>query len=175
MSWFIDLLATLFLILMGISGFKRGLIEELGRLIGLISALIVSISLTPRLSQLLLKHAPMDNWIALSITYITLFSTVLIIGRLLTRFAHIAYLSKSNQWVNHYMGFAFGSMKGFFIIISFTWFIAILPIQKWSNIIASNSRISKFGTKFRTKVVSIFNWEDPVFIGESYIMELTQP
>ena len=175
MSWFVDGLAVFFMIIMGVSGFARGLIEELGRLVGLVTALIVSIFSTSELSQKLIKLVPMDNWISLCLTFSGIFAVVLIAGRVLTRFVHIAFLSKSNQWVNRSMGFVFGSIKGFFIIMAFTWILAIVPLQKWSHVIVSNSRIARTGIAFRVAVVSFFNWEDPVALGESYIMELTQP
>ena len=175
MSWFLDGLAVFFLIILGVSGFARGLIEELGRLVGLIAALIASVSSSSELSQRLVKLAAMDRWVALCLAFAGIFAVVLIATRILTRFIHIAYLSKSNQWVNRSLGFVFGSIKGFFIIIAFTWILAIVPLQKWSHVIASNSRIVQTGTAFRVAVVSFFNWEDPVALGESYIMELTQP
>jgi len=175
MSWFIDGLAVFFLIIMGISGYKRGIIEELGRLIGLVTALIVSIASSSTLSQKLLKEIPMDNWVALCLSFAGIFTVFLIMGRILTRFIHIAYLSKSNQWANQSLGFVFGTLKGGFIIMTFTWILAIVPLQKWSNIITSNSSIAQTGSTFRIAVVSFFNWEDPVALGESYIMQLTLP
>ena len=39
----------------------------------------------------------------------------------------------------------------------------------------TNSKIAKTGTEIRTAVVSFFNWEDPIALGESYIINLTQP
>ena len=175
MSWFIDGLAVFFVIIIGISGYKRGLIEELGRLIGLVIALIFSIASSLTLSQKLLKQVPMDEWVALCLSFSGIFAVFLIIGRILTRFIHIAYLSKSNQWANQSLGFVFGTLKGWFIIMTFTWVLAIVPLQKWSNIISSNSSIARAGSTFRIAVVSFFNWEDPVARGESYIMQMTQP
>ena len=45
MLWFLDALVLIF-ILLGYSGFNKGLIEELGRLIGLVLSIIISISNT---------------------------------------------------------------------------------------------------------------------------------
>ena len=41
--------------------------------------------------------------------------------------------------------------------------------------IDENSRFAKYGNEFRLTLVSIFNWDDPVNSGESYIKQLTQP
>ena len=35
-----------------------------------------------------------------------------------------------------------------------------------------NSRISRFSIEFRISLVSFFNWDDPVELGESYIKQL---
>ena len=69
MSWFFDGLAVFFLIILGVSGFARGLIEELGRLVGLIAALIASVSSSSELSQRLVKLAAMDSWVALCLSF----------------------------------------------------------------------------------------------------------
>ena len=42
MGYFIDGLAVFYLVVMGMIGFKRGLIEELGRLLGLVFAAFFS-------------------------------------------------------------------------------------------------------------------------------------
>jgi uncharacterized membrane protein required for colicin V production len=44
MSWFLDGLAVFFMVYSGVVGFKRGFIEELGRLIGLLLAVVIAIS-----------------------------------------------------------------------------------------------------------------------------------
>jgi uncharacterized membrane protein required for colicin V production len=89
--------------------------------------------------------------------------------------AQIALLSKSNQWMNRSLGFVFGSIKAFFIVIVFIWILAILPLKKWSTIIEDNSKISQKSHEIRTSIVSFFNWEDPVLMSESYLKQLTQP
>ena len=51
MTWFLDGAAILFILFLGYIGFNRGLIEELGRLIGLIIAIIISMSNTKSVSD----------------------------------------------------------------------------------------------------------------------------
>jgi len=57
----------------------------------------------------------------------------------------------------------------------FTWFIALLPLHKWTMIIENNSRLARLGNEFRISLVSFFNWDDPISLSESYIKQLTQP
>ena len=62
MSWFLDGLALLFIVLLGVIGFKRGLIEEFGRLLGLIFAILISISNSTKFSVKVNDLLQMDGW-----------------------------------------------------------------------------------------------------------------
>ena len=88
---------------------------------------------------------------------------------------NIAIISKNNQMMNQSLGFTFGAFKGFFIIMTILWFIALLPKQEWTSFMGKKSNISKISNQFRISLVSFFNWDDPVELGESYIKQLTQP
>lgn len=175
MSWFLDGLAILFVVLLGIVGFKRGFIEELGRLIGLIIAILISVSNSAKLSIKLNEILPSDQWMGLFLSFSLLFTVTLIGARVLTKLVHIALLSKSNQLMNRSLGFLFGGIKGGFIVMVFIWVIAILPLKKWSIIIQENSQIAQRSNKLRLEMVTFFNWEDPVALSESYLKQLTQP
>lgn len=175
MSWFLDGLAILFVVLLGIVGFKRGFIEELGRLIGLIIAILISVSNSAKLSIKLNEILPSDQWMGLFLSFSLLFTATLIGARVLTKLVHIALLSKSNQLMNRSLGFLFGGIKGGFIVMVFIWVIAILPLKKWSMIIQENSQIAQRSNKLRLEMVTFFNWEDPVALSESYLKQLTQP
>ena len=63
----------------------------------------------------------------------------------------------------------------FFIMMVFIWIMAILPLQKWSNIIEVNSIFAKKSNLIRINMVEFFNWEDPVALSESYLKQLSQP
>ncbi|MBT7514487.1 MAG: hypothetical protein HN655_01360, partial [Candidatus Marinimicrobia bacterium] len=93
MSWFLDGLAILFVVLLGIVGFKRGFIEELGRLIGLIIAILISVSNSAKLSIKLNEILPSDQWMGLFLSFSLLFTATLIGARVLTKLVHIALLS----------------------------------------------------------------------------------
>jgi hypothetical protein len=53
--------------------------------------------------------------------------------------------------------------------------MAILPLQKWSNIIETNSILAQKSNLIRINMVEFFNWEDPVALSESYLKQLSQP
>ncbi len=175
MPSFLDSLAIFFIIIMGYSGFTKGFIEELGRLLGLIFAVFVSMSKSVAFSSYLSTFVEFKESILLSLSYTLLFILSIFIGRILTKFAHLAFLSAENRLMNHTMGFFFGMVKGAIVLISFVWFMSILPLQKWNTIINNNSKIIIYSNQIRLSVISFFNWEDPISLSESYVKKMTQP
>ena len=175
MAWFLDGVAILFILFLCYIGFNRGLIEELGRLIGLIIAILISMSNTKSISDKIIGIAGLDDWIIKILTFTLLFIATIVLTRLLTKMLNIAILSKNNQMMNHSLGFTFGAFKGFFIIMTILWFIALLPKQKWTSFMGKKSNILIISNQFRISIISFFNWDDPVELSESYIKQLTQP
>ena len=175
MTWFLDGFAILFILFLGYIGFNRGLIEELGRLIGLIIAILISMSNTKSISDKIVGIVGLDDWIIKILTFTLLFIAAIVFTRLLTKMLNIAILSKNNQMMNQSLGFTFGAFKGFFIIMTILWFIALLPKQKWTSFMDKKSNILIISNQFRISIISFFNWDDPVELSESYIKQLTQP
>jgi membrane protein required for colicin V production len=175
MAWFLDGFAILFILFLGYNGFHRGLIEELGRLVGLIIAILISMSNTKPVSDKIIEIVGLDDWIIKILTFTLLFITSIVLTRLLTKMLNIAILSKNNQMMNQSLGFTFGAFKGFFIIMTILWFIALLPKQKWTSFMDKKSNILIISNQFRISIISFFNWDDPVELSESYIKQLTQP
>ena len=175
MAWFLDGFAILFILFLGYNGFYRGLVEELGRLVGLIIAILISMSNTKSVSDKIIGIVGFDDWIIKILTFSLLFIATITLTRLLTKMLNIAIISKNNQMMNQSLGFTFGAFKGFFIIMTILWFIALLPKQEWTSFMGKKSNISKISNQFRISLVSFFNWDDPVELSESYIKQLTQP
>ena len=175
MLWFIDSLAVIFIFIWGYRGFKNGLIEELGRLISLIVAILVSISSSSILSQKIYNLFQTDYWFSIFISFSAIFVGVIFVGRFFTKLVKIAFLSNGNQLMNQFLGFFFGSIKGVFTLLIIIWFVAILPLPKWTSFIDKNSRLARSGNEAKEIIVSFFNWEDPIELGESYIKNITKP
>ena len=175
MPSFLDSLAIFFIIIMGYSGYKKGFIEELGRMLSLVLAVLLSMSKSIFLSKYLSTIFNYESNFILPLSYLLLVIISICIGRIITKFAHIAFLSVENRMMNHIMGSFFGMIKGCISIIIFLWFISILPLQKWTNIIKETSELLYYSNAVRTSVISFFNWDDPVSLGESYIRDIIQP
>ena len=172
---FIDSLAIFFIIIMGYSGYKKGLIEEFGRTLSLIFAVIFSLSKSTALSNYLTIVFNYESTFILPCSYMILVIISICIGRAITKFAHIAFLSVENRIMNHIMGSLFGMIKGGIGLMIFLWLISILPLQKWTNVMSETSNLINYSNAVRTSIISFFNWDDPVSLGESYIKDITQP
>ena len=175
MSWFLDGLAFLYMIFNGILGFNRGIVDELGRLIGLCLSILIANSQAVNISSYILEKVKLEPWLAIFIAFCSVFALILIFSRLLTRLFQIALLSKANIWVNNLLGLFFGMLKGFCIITVFIWLLIILPLDKWTNIIERNSKIFHTSKNFHNTIVSFFGWEDPISYSEDFIKDLVQP
>ena len=175
MPSFLDSLAIFFIIVMGYSGYKRGFSKEFGRMLSLVFAVFLSMSKSTSLSNYLTATFNYESIFILPLSYVILVIISICIGRVITKFAHIAFLTVENRIMNHIMGSIFGMIKGGISLIIFFWFISILPLQKWTTIINESSKLINYSNVIRTSVISFFNWEDPVSLGESYIKDIIQP
>ena len=111
MLWFLDGLAVVYILLMGYNGFSKGLIEELGRLLGLVSAIFISMSQTTNIVSKVNEKIIVDEWAAVFFSFSLLFILTLLVARIFTKMFHIALLSKGNNLMNQFLGFSFGLIK----------------------------------------------------------------
>ena len=169
MIQFIDALAFFFLIGMSIIGFRRGLVEELGRLLGLSFATVFSLKFYVKLGSMILNWISMDVWVLFILSFIAIFSITLICIRILTRLIQFLFLSKSTKWVNRVMGTFFGGTKGILVIMIFFWIFELVPNSKSADIIINQSEIAKYLIKTRKSIIRSFNLNDPIRSGEDSI------
>jgi len=175
MSWFLDSLWILFILFIGYNGFKKGFIQELGGLIGLILSALIAISNSAKLSARINELFFIDSRLSISLSFILLFFLALLSSKIITRLVHVAFLSKTNILINQSIGFVFAMIKGYVIVMIFFWFMGIIPLKKWEKVIDENSRLARVSDSLRIDIVDFFHWEDPIALSESYIKNLTQP
>ena len=169
MIQFLDALTFFFLIGMSVIGFRRGLVEELGRLLGLVIATVFSLKLYVGLGSLLLNWIPMDIWVLFILSFILIFSIILISMRIITRLIQFLFLSKSTKWVNRLMGTFFGGSKGILVVMMFFWIFELMPNSKSADIIMKESEMAQYLIKTRKSIISSFNLDDPIKSGEKSI------
>lgn len=170
----IDALATFFIITMGVIGFRRGLVEELGRLLGLIFATIFALRLYVPLGSFLTTWLPVDVWLLFVLSYILIFIGILLLARMATKLIHFLFLSKSTKWVNRAMGIIFGMAKGMLTVMIFFWMFELMPNRETSKIVTTQSKMANRMIGIRKTIVSTFNWQDPVTRGEETIRSFLQ-
>ena len=169
MIQFIDALAIFFIIAMAIIGFRRGLVEELGRLLGIIFATVFALRFYVELGSFLIPWITMDVWLLFILSFIVIFTIVLLLARIMTKLIHFLFLSKSTKWTNRVMGIVFGVAKGILVVMIFFWMFELMPNRETSKIVTTQSKMAKRMIGIRKLIVSTFNWKDPVTKGEETI------
>lgn len=166
---FLDGLFAFFMLWMGIVGFRRGLIEEVGRLAGLVIAALTAMQYYVDVAGWIINRVTLDGWIALVLSFTLVFVAVLLAVRLVTRMIHYLLVSRGVKWMNQSVGFVFGVLKGGVIIALCVWIIDVSPMDRWSDILRQRSRIVATSTDVRTKIIKFFGWNDPVEKGELFL------
>jgi len=169
---FLDVLACFFMLLMGSVGFRRGFIEEAGRLIGLIVSTIFSLQYYLTLSSKILTFIHLNTFVVMVISFSIIFVLMLFIVRVLTRFFHILLTSRGTMFANRSMGFVFGGIKGIIILMLFYWTIDLFPSNKWASIIRKESYLSYRFTNTRYVIINLFHLDDPIKDGEIFLKDM---
>ena len=172
MILFLDVLAFFFMAVMGSIGFRRGFIEEMGRLLGIIISTIFSLKYYLTLASKILSFIDLNTFVVMVISFSIIFVFILFIIRVLTRFFHILLTSRGTKFANRSMGFVFGALKGTIILMLFYWTIDLFPSNKWISIIHKESYLSYRFTNTRHIVINLFHLTDPVKEGEVFIKDM---
>ena len=160
------------MVIMGAVGVRRGFIEEMGRLLGLIISTIFALNYYLNLAGLILSIVSMNTFVIMVLSFAIIFALMLFITRVLTRFFHILLTSSGTKFANRSMGFLFGALKGMIILMLLYWTVDLFPEKKWSTIIHKESYLSKTFTNTRHVIIDIFHLTDPVHQGEIFIKDV---
>jgi len=170
MIQFLDAFAIFFIMTTGVVGFRRGLLEEFGRLVGLIFATIFSLNFYIDIGTFIIRWIKLDASILFILTFILIFSIILILTRMITKLVHYLFLSKSTNWVNRLLGTFFGMSKGILFVMIFFWIFEIIPNTTIKEIVNQKSIIADHLVQLRKTIVITFNFSDPVAKGEKTIL-----
>ena len=69
------------------------------------------------------------------------------------------------------MGTSFGLAKGLLVIMIFFWMIELLPNRDNADIIIKKSNLAQKLIYARKSIITTFDWDDPVDLGEKTIRE----
>ncbi len=125
-------------------GFKRGIIAELLTLIGLITAIFVSIFWYHNLSVFLIRQFKWNETLSNIISFIIIFLLVIscfrILENLLHRIVDLLFLS----WINNLGGALFGFIRGAIIVSLLLSLANFIPLPLEMRIQLSDSVLAKY-------------------------------
>ena len=171
---FFDLFAATFLVFLGMSGFKRGFIKEIGRIISFIFTLWLSITYYIDFAEILQQELSVNPYLLLFLSFAIIFIITFIVSRIVVELIDQIIGIKKNRLFNQLFGTVLGVLKGMVAIALILWAFELLPIQHWTDTLYQESRIAKTVQTIRDNSVSIFGLENPVNNGREYIKSLTK-
>lgn len=169
---FFDLFATTFLLFLGLGGFKRGFVVEIGKIIALVFTLWLSISYYVDFAEILQQEISIDPYFILFISFSIIFIITLIVTRIIVVLIDQIIGFKKNRLINQLFGFIIGVVKGLIPIALILWAFELLPFQHWTETLYQESRVASMVKTIRDKNVEYFGWEDPVNAGKEYVKSL---
>ncbi len=169
---FFDLFATTFLLFLGLGGFKRGFVFEIGKIIALIFTFWLSINYYVDFAHILQQEFTVNPYFILFVSFSVIFIITLIVTRVIAVLIDQIIGFKKNRLLNQVLGFVIGVMKGSIPIALILWAFELLPVQQWTDTLYQESRIANIVKTIRDKNVEYFGWEDPVIAGKEYVKSL---
>ena len=169
MNHIFDYLALLIIGVLAIVGYKRGFLEELGRLIGLIVSSIAALHFHVPLSEWLRPRISLDSSMLLVMSYVAIFLTLLIGLRLLMRSFQTFILSKGITWSNRVLGLIFGGMKGLIGVIVILWAIEMVPNAAYFEDLRKNSYAYRYLSGSHRWIIASFGLETAAEKSESWM------
>ncbi|MBF88050.1 MAG: hypothetical protein CMG75_00040 [Candidatus Marinimicrobia bacterium] len=166
-----DLVAIFLFISFGIIGYKRGFLEEAGRLIGLIVSSIAGFKFYYSLAAIIYEKLPLDWRLIIFIAFSIIFFTTLFIARVLTRFVQMFLLAKGVKSINRIMGIAIGSLKASVVAILLCWIIDIIPNSEHMITMKIQSYVYHNSSGIRNWLIDIYHLDEPIEKGKVWVKE----
>ena len=172
MILFIDGLVVFFASINGYLGLKRGFLEETGRILGLAFSINITFNYYLNLSEAISKWTSFNPKGVIIISYLILFIISIQFFRILSKILQFLFISKSTKIVNKLLGALLGFLKGMIFISIIVWFFELIPNNKISKIILSESKITSQLVNFRTTISKIFYFDKSIKESEKRIKKL---
>ncbi|MBU0528616.1 CvpA family protein [bacterium] len=169
---FFNLFAITFLLFLGIGGFKRGFIIEIGRIISLVFTLWLGITYYVDFAEILEQEVSVNPYFILFVSFSIIFISTLIITRIIIDLIYQILGLRNAGLLNQVLGFIGGAIKGTIPIILILWAFELLPIQNWTDTLYKESRVANIARTIRDKNIEYFGWEDPVSAGKEYVKSI---
>ena len=172
MILFIDGLVVFFASMNGYLGLKRGFLEEISRILGLAFSIIISFNNYLNLSEIISKWTSLNQKGVLIISYLIIFIISIQFFKLISKVLQFLFISKSTKMMNKLLGALVGFFKAMIFVSIFVWFFELIPNNRISKIILSESKITSQLVNARTNVSEIFYFDKPIKESEKRIEKL---
>ena len=172
---FLDALAGMMLVWFGYRGFKNGLTGEIGHVVGLIGAVIISMSWYVPLGEFLSSWLPVHGYALIGLAFSALFFPILIVFRVLFKIMEFFITTAGWNLLNQWLGIITGLVKGVLILAMVVWGLELFNESRWTDIVQSNFRYASKLSDIRKTVCQRFGWEDPVINGSRFIEKWLAP
>ncbi|MEE2876781.1 MAG: CvpA family protein [Candidatus Neomarinimicrobiota bacterium] len=166
-----DLAAIFLLIGFGYVGFKRGFLEEIGRLVGLILAGAAAFQFHGTVALFLHSRLPIDGRLISVGTFASVFMGVLLIMRVALRFVQMFLLSRGIRSVNRMMGIAIGAIKASVVAVILCWSVDVLPNADYFREMKMRSYVYQNSSSARRWIVNAFHLQDSFQRGETWVKQ----
>jgi len=166
-----DFLAIAITLALTVVGYHRGFLEELARLAALLFATVMTLQYAHTLAFWLQERVAVDGRILAITSFIGIFTSVLLITRLLTRFLQVFMLSKGIGWANRSLGIIFGFLKGVVTIAVILWMIDMIPNPNYFRDLKSDSYVYRQFTIYRDWSINSFGLQDSAAKSELWLRE----
>lgn len=166
---FFDLFASTFLIFLGVSGFRRGFLMEIERIVGLVFSMWLAISYYVDLATIIHQKVDVNPYIVLFTSFSIIFIGAFIGTKILIELIDKMLGTTKKHFVDQIFGFVFGALKGTIPIVLLLWSFELLPVKNIIDTVYENSVIARSVKYIRDTNVDVLGWKDPVKVGENYL------
>ena len=143
---FLDALGGMILVWFGYRGFKKGLTGEIGHVVGLLGAVIISMSWYVSLGGILSNLLPVHGYVIIGIAFSALFFPILIFFRIVFKLIEFFISTAGLNPLNNWLGIITGLIKGVLILSMVIWGLELINNSRWTGIVQSNF---KYASKWR--------------------------
>ncbi|MFQ5917708.1 MAG: CvpA family protein, partial [Candidatus Binatia bacterium] len=164
MTHVFDYLTLLVIAVLAAIGYRRGFLEELGRLLGLVISGLVALRFFGPVSFWLQANTALNPTFLTVVSFLAIFLPVLILIRFLSGTLQVFMLSRGIRSSNKALGLMFGTLKGLFAIIILVWAVDLAPNPEYFQSVRERSYAYHQLTQFRRWMVDSFGME--VYLGK---------
>ncbi|MCF7801952.1 MAG: CvpA family protein [Candidatus Marinimicrobia bacterium] len=156
-----DLVALVLLALLCLNGIRKGITEELMKLVGVVVAIYVTLNYHYLGTTVLLKFWEIPPQYHALLGFAVVFMAMIILMQLLTMFLKYLIKSLSLGGLDRFGGMLFGGLKALVLLAVILWVIQLMP-PKWTGNWHVESKTFPMVSGFQQGLVTLLNLDEEV-------------